>query len=75
MNFGNNAPGPGVLTVRPVMLRLIFLQLYVEVIIHRVNELPTFHAGLFRSLARGKHPPLRSYVDTHSIWSQCPVAR
>jgi hypothetical protein len=41
--------------LRPVMLRLIFLELYVEVIIHRVNELPTFHAGFFRSLAKNKH--------------------
>jgi hypothetical protein len=55
MNFGNDAPGPGVLTFRAVMLSLILLELNVEVIIHRVNELPTFHAGFFRGLFTGKH--------------------
>jgi hypothetical protein len=59
MDFGDDAPGPGVLTFRPVMLRLIFLELDIEVIVHRVNELPPFHAGFFRGLAGGKHSPLR----------------
>ena len=52
MNFRNDAPGPGVLAFRPVMLRLIFLELNVEVVVHRVNELPTFDAGFFCSLGR-----------------------
>jgi hypothetical protein len=58
MNSGDDAPGPGVLTLRPVMFRLIFLELVVEVIVHRVDELPPFHAGFFRGLAGCKHSPL-----------------
>ena len=57
VDFGNYAPGPGIFTFRTVMLRLILLELSVEVVIHRINKLSTFHAGFFRSLARGKYPP------------------
>jgi hypothetical protein len=49
------APGPGIFTFRTVVLSLILLELNVEVIIHPVNELPTFHTRFFRSLARGKY--------------------
>jgi hypothetical protein len=37
MNFRDNAPGPAILTFRPVMLCLVLLELYVEVIIHPIN--------------------------------------
>jgi len=58
MNFRDDAPGPGVLTFRSVVICLILLELYVEVIVHPVNKLPTFHARFFRSLAWGKYSSL-----------------
>jgi hypothetical protein len=58
VNFGNYALGPGIFAFRTVVLRFILLELYVEVIIHPVDELPTFHTGFFRSLAKGKYFPL-----------------
>jgi hypothetical protein len=74
MNFGNNTPGPGILPFRPVMIRLVFLELYIEVIIHRVNKLAAFHTGFFRSLAWGKCSPWRIHVGTHNVWVQYPEA-
>jgi hypothetical protein len=67
MDFGNYDPGPRIFTFRTVMLRLILLELYVEVVIHRINKLPTFHTGFFRSLARGKYPPWQSNCFTHGV--------
>jgi hypothetical protein len=37
MDLGNYVLGPGIFTFRTVMLRLILLELYVEVVIHRIN--------------------------------------
>ena len=68
VDFGNYALGPGIFTFRTVMLRLILLELYVEVVIHRINKLPTFYTGFFRSLARGnKYSPWHSNHITHDV--------
>ena len=67
VNFGNYDLGPGIFTLRTVMLRLILLELYVEVVIHSINKLPTFHTGFFRSLARGKYPPWQCNHSTHGV--------
>lgn len=57
MDFGSYVLGPGIFTFRTVMLRLVLFEQYVEVVTHRINKLPTFHTGFFRSLVRGKYPP------------------
>lgn len=56
MDFGNYFLGPGIFTFCTVMLRLILFETYVEVVIHRINKLPTFHTGFFPSLVRDKQP-------------------